>query len=262
MKTEPGDKVFEGRAHERGLDPAETIFGRMSYELDMPVYGAGPSREAGDIDRRPANSLLKRIADLVLGIPALILSAPLLAIVALVIWCTDGGAPVFVQQRLGHKGKAFRFYKFRSMRVDAEQRLEKLVKDDAEAAREWAETRKLRHDPRITTFGEFIRTWSIDELPQLINVVRGDMSLVGPRPIVHAPGTGLDDTALYGRDIVFYKMARPGLTGLWQVSGRADTGFADRVALDVQYVRQWSVILDIEIVLKTIPAVLLRRGAL
>lgn len=260
--AETGVKVYERRGNERGMDLAETISERMSYDLDIPVYGAGASREdVADIDRRPANSRFKRFVDLALAIPALIVLAPLLALVALVIWCADGGAPVFVQQRLGHKGKAFRFYKFRSMRVDAEARLEQLLRDDARAAREWAETRKLRHDPRITAFGEFIRTWSIDELPQLINVVRGDMSLVGPRPIVHASGTELDDTQLYGSDIAFYKMARPGLTGLWQVSGRAETDFSDRVAMDIQYVRQWSAALDIEIALKTIPAVLLRRGA-
>ena len=244
------------------MDPAETISERMSYDLDMPVFGAGASRETlADIGRRPVSSRFKRFVDLALAIPALIVTAPLLVLVALVIWCTDGGAPVFVQQRLGHTGKAFRFYKFRSMRVDAEARLEKLLQEDSEAAREWAATRKLRNDPRITAFGEFIRAWSIDELPQLINVVLGDMSLVGPRPIVYAPGSELDDTSLYGREIAFYKMARPGLTGLWQVSGRADTGFSDRVAMDIQYVRKWSVAMDIAIALRTIPAVLLRRGA-
>ena len=127
------------------MDPAESISERMSYDLDMPVFGAGASRETlADIGRRPVSSRFKRFVDLALAIPALIVTAPLLVLVALVIWCTDGGAPVFVQQRLGHTGKAFRFYKFRSMRVDAEARLEKLLQEDSEAAREWAATRKLQ----------------------------------------------------------------------------------------------------------------------
>lgn len=244
------------------MDRSETISGRMSYDLDIPVFGAGAGREVGsDVDRRPANSLIKRICDLAIAVPALVLLFPVLALIAVWIWCSDGGAPVFVQSRLGHTGKAFRFYKFRSMRIDAEARLQQLLAEDATAAREWAETRKLRDDPRITSFGEFIRTWSIDELPQLINVIRGDMSIVGPRPIVHAPGSDLDDTVLYGSDIAYYKMARPGLTGLWQVSGRADTDFSDRVALDIEYIRRWSAGLDIRIAMKTIPAVLFRRGA-
>lgn len=244
------------------MDRSETISGRMSYDLDIPVFGAGATREVGsDINRRPANSLLKRICDLAIALPALVLLSPVLVLIALWIWLSDGGAPVFVQSRLGHTGKAFRFYKFRSMRIDAEARLEKLLAKDADAAREWAETRKLRDDPRITSFGEIIRTWSIDELPQLINVIRGDMSIVGPRPIVHAPGSDLDDTVLYGSDIAYYKMARPGLTGLWQVSGRADTDFSDRVALDIEYIRRWSAGLDLKIAIKTIPAVLLRWGA-
>ncbi|MEC9249392.1 MAG: sugar transferase [Pseudomonadota bacterium] len=254
--------MFERQGNERDLEPAETISEALPHGLDMPAYEAAPARErTADVARRPANSRLKRLFDLVLAVPALVITAPLLAITALIIWCADGGAPVFVQQRLGRDGKPFRFYKFRSMRVDAEARLQQRLHEDPQAAREWVDTRKLRHDPRITPFGAFIRTWSIDELPQLINVVRGDMSLVGPRPIVHAPGSELDDTRLYGADIAFYKMARPGLTGLWQVSGRADTAFAQRVAMDVDYVRRWSAALDIAIIVRTIPVILLRRGA-
>lgn len=244
--------VFDAEGREAELQPREVAASHADQDLLHQRSGC----------RRPADSVLKRAFDLFFSSILFVLLAPVMAAIALVIWLGDGRSPVFVQDRLGRDGRPFRFYKFRSMREGAEERLQALLENDAEAAREWEETRKLRTDPRITTFGDVIRTWSLDELPQLINVLRGDMSLIGPRPIVCAADHELDDVRLYGADIIYYCQARPGLTGLWQVSGRANTRFEDRVALDVAYIRTWSLWADLKIALRTLPAVLLRRGAI
>jgi undecaprenyl-phosphate galactose phosphotransferase len=145
--------------------------------------------------------------------------------------------------------------KFRTMTVEADQVLRAMLSNDPRAAAEWAATRKLRHDPRVTRIGVFLRRSSLDELPQLFNVLRGEMSLVGPRPIVQA------EVVRYGRDIEQYYAAKPGMTGLWQVSGRSQTSYMHRVKLDVWYVRNWTLWHDIAILLKTIPAVFVQRGA-
>jgi lipopolysaccharide/colanic/teichoic acid biosynthesis glycosyltransferase len=139
---------------------------------------------------------------------------------------------------------------------NAEQALAELLARDAEAAELWSRSRKLQHDPRITLIGRFLRATSLDELPQLFNVLRGDMSLVGPRPVVTA-----ELTEHYGPAAATYMAVRPGITGLWQVSGRSDTSYVERVALDVRYVQQFSFWGDLKILAKTVPAVLLRRGA-
>lgn len=229
------------------------------YGLGLPARDVGAMRPV--IVRQPARSVAKRLIDLAIGIPALILALPVMACIALVVWLTDGGAPIFVQRRYGKNGKTFRFFKFRSMRIDADQRLQALIDINPEAKAEWGVQRKLRRDPRITRFGEFIRTWSLGELPQLINIIRGDMSLVGPRPLVQHENPELDDRTLYGADFQYYLMARPGLTGLWQVSGRANTLFSDRVGMDIEYVRTWSISADLRILAQTLPVVIRRTGA-
>jgi undecaprenyl-phosphate galactose phosphotransferase len=145
--------------------------------------------------------------------------------------------------------------KFRTMHVDADALLADILARDPAAASEWEASQKLKDDPRITPIGQVLRRTSLDELPQLINVLRGEMSLVGPRPIVAA------EVRFYGRHIADYYQARPGITGLWQVSGRSDTSYPRRVELDVWYVRNWVLWHDIAILLKTVPAVLFRRGA-
>ena len=204
---------------------------------------------------RPAYSRRKRAFDLLIALPTLVFTAPLMIALAVLIWMHDGASPVFVQTRFGRGGRPFRCYKFRSMVADAEARLRKLLAEDPEAAAEWARDQKLRDDPRITRLGRFIRKSSLDELPQLWNIIRGDMSLIGPRPIVR------NEIARYGEDFLYYGMTRPGVTGLWQVSGRNETSYAERIALDVQYVREWSFARDMEILAKTVPAVLFSRGA-
>ncbi len=167
----------------------------------------------------------------------------------------DGGPAFYAQRRIGQDGKEFRCWKFRSMIVNADQVLEGYLAQNPEARAEWTREFKLRDDPRITPIGHMIRRTSIDELPQLFNVLKGEMSLVGPRPIVQA------ETHYYGDKIDHYMSVKPGITGLWQASGRNDISYEQRVALDTWYVENWSLWNDIVIILKTIHVVLARKGA-
>lgn len=185
----------------------------------------------------------------------LVFAAPFLLPAMFLISRHDGGPAIFAQDRIGHGGRVFRCYKLRSMVVDSQERLEHLLATDPEARAEWEATQKLTNDPRITRLGQFLRKSSLDELPQLWNILRGDMSIVGPRPIVH------NEIAKYGTDFIYYTDVRPGLTGLWQVSGRSDTTYDERVALDVRYVREWSFVGDVKVIAKTIPAILASKGA-
>lgn len=168
----------------------------------------------------------------------------------------DGGPALYRQERIGANGRPFRCMKFRSMVTNADQVLQNLLVTDPVARAEWESKRKLSNDPRVTRIGTFLRTTSLDELPQLINVIRGEMSLVGPRPIVAA------EAHHYGYNFAYYCDTKPGITGLWQVSGRSSTSYEERVKLDVWYVQNWSLWHDGAILLKTIPAVLLRKGAI
>ena len=197
----------------------------------------------------------KRALDILIAGTALIALLPLLASFALFIRMQDGGKAVFWQKRYGRNGRTFNCFKLRSMVLDAGERLEEILRTDPDARAEWEATQKLTNDPRITPLGHFIRKTSIDELPQLVNVLRGEMSIVGPRPIVE------NEIAKYGEYYRDYCSVRPGLTGLWQVEGRSDTTYAERVALDAQYARTRTFWGDIGIMLRTIPAVLFSRGA-
>ena len=181
--------------------------------------------------------------------------SPVLLAIALLVKL-DGGPVFYAHPRIGAGGCRFNCLKFRSMRVDSAAVLERLLANDPAAAVEWAATQKLRNDPRVTRIGAFLRKTSLDELPQLLNVLRLEMSLVGPRPIVDS------ELAHYGENITYYYETRPGLTGLWQVSGRSDTTYQQRVQLDTWYVKNWTLWHDIAILAKTVPAVLDRTGAL
>jgi exopolysaccharide production protein ExoY len=198
---------------------------------------------------------LNRAFDVLIALGAVLFLCPLLIVVAVLVKLEDRGAILFSHERIGLGGRRFGCLKFRTMAPDAEQRLEALLAADPQARWEWAQDHKLRRDPRITRIGKFLRTSSLDELPQLINILRGEMSLVGPRPIVAA------EMARYGVHIRHYCAVKPGLTGLWQVSGRNDTTYRRRVVMDVAYVRAHGVGLDLGILFKTVPAVLLRRGS-
>nr|WP_321440770.1 sugar transferase [uncultured Hyphomonas sp.] len=197
----------------------------------------------------------KRITDIVIASVALVFVFPLLLVVGTLIRLQDGDKAVYAQKRYGRNGRTFSCYKLRSMVANADERLQEILATDPEARAEWEETQKLVNDPRITPLGHFIRKTSIDELPQLINIIRGEMSLVGPRPIVE------NEIAKYGEYYRDYCAVRPGLTGLWQVEGRSDTTYEERVQLDVKYASSRTFTGDIMIMLRTVPAVLLSKGA-
>lgn len=190
-----------------------------------------------------------------LAVVALIFFLPLMLLVALAILLQDSGPVVFAHRRIGRDGQSFPCFKFRSMAADAEARLDDLLARDPQARAEWARDHKLRNDPRVTPLGAFLRKTSLDELPQLFNVLRGEMALVGPRPIVDA------EVSRYGRRFAHYCSTKPGITGLWQVSGRNDVSYRGRVAMDTLYARNRSLSLDLAIMAKTVPAVLMRKGS-
>ncbi|KJS25573.1 MAG: sugar transferase [Hyphomonadaceae bacterium BRH_c29] len=193
--------------------------------------------------------------DVVVASIALIFVLPLLVVVGVLIRLQDGGQAVYSQKRYGRNGRTFKCYKLRSMVANADQRLIEILAQDPDARIEWDQTQKLTHDPRITPLGRFIRKTSIDELPQLFNILKGEMSIVGPRPIVE------NEITKYGEFYRDYCSVRPGLTGLWQVEGRSDTTYEQRVQLDVKYATTRNFTGDIMIMLRTVPAVLLSRGA-
>ena len=196
-----------------------------------------------------------RVLDVTLAAILLVALAPLLLYVAFVVRLEDGGPIIFAHERIGADGRRFRCLKFRTMVVDAEARLRALLDADPLARAQWAADHKLKHDPRITTIGQFLRKSSLDELPQIFNVLRGEMSFVGPRPIV------LAEVQRYGHRIDAYYRVKPGITGLWQVSGRNDVSYRRRVACDVVFARNLSPVLYFRILALTGPAVLLRRGS-
>jgi exopolysaccharide production protein ExoY len=196
-----------------------------------------------------------RIFDIVGSIAGIIFFAPLMGLIALLIYITSGGPIFFSQQRIGKCAKPFSCLKFRTMVVDAQERLEELLANDPDARAEWEAEHKLHNDPRITKLGAFLRRSSLDELPQFFNVLVGDMSLVGPRPIV------LDEITRYGRYFGEYCRVRPGITGLWQVSGRNDVTYRRRVALDVSYVRSRRFLANFRILVLTVSSVLMARGS-
>jgi lipopolysaccharide/colanic/teichoic acid biosynthesis glycosyltransferase len=185
----------------------------------------------------------------------LVFLMPLLLVVAILIKLQDGGPIFFAQPRLGRAGRMFNCWKLRTMVVDAQARLDDLLSRDPAARREWERDHKLKSDPRITALGSFLRKSSIDELPQLINVLLGEMSIVGPRPIVRA------EIPRYARRFEHYCSVKPGLTGLWQVSGRNNTTYRRRVAMDSLYARRRTLMMDVAIILATVPAVLQSRGS-
>jgi Undecaprenyl-phosphate galactose phosphotransferase WbaP len=204
---------------------------------------------------RRAQRTLKRAFDITAAALLLFILLPLMAGLALLVRLSDGGPALFQHNRIGLGGRPFRCLKFRSMVPNAEAVLKEHLARNSKAREEWEAAQKLSHDPRITPLGRFLRKTSLDELPQLFNVLMGDMSLVGPRPIVP------DEAARYRDQLRSYIAVRPGITGLWQVSGRSECTYPERVALDVLYVRKWSLLLDVVILARTVPAVLAQRGS-
>ena len=206
-------------------------------------------------DEHGFEKIARRSFDLALAIAGLVFLAPLLIAVAILIKLQDGGPVLFQQERLGRAGSVFRCWKFRTMVVDAQARLDDLLARDPAARLEWQRDHKLKVDPRITALGRFLRKSSIDEIPQLLNIIAGDMSIVGPRPIVRA------EIPRYASRFASYCRVKPGLTGLWQISGRSNTSYRRRVALDVLYIRRRTLMMDLRIIAFTVPAVLQSRGS-
>jgi lipopolysaccharide/colanic/teichoic acid biosynthesis glycosyltransferase len=224
----------------------------MSEVLYSHQFAAGTRAKAS---RQTIDQPMIEVMNMLIALLALIFTLPIMLGVGFAIFLQDGGPVLFAHRRVGRDGRSFRCLKFRSMAIDAEARLAGLLARDPQARAEWAEDHKLRNDPRVTALGEFLRKSSLDELPQLFNVLRGEMSLVGPRPIVEA------EIVKYGRRFDQYCAVKPGITGLWQVSGRNDTTYRTRVALDCVYAANRSLMLDARVLVATVPAVLMRRGS-
>ncbi|HHD2620505.1 TPA: exopolysaccharide biosynthesis polyprenyl glycosylphosphotransferase, partial [Escherichia coli] len=188
---------------------------------------------------------LKRLFDIIASIAIIILLSPVLLYISRLVK-KDGGPAIYGHERIGKDGKPFKCLKFRSMVTNSKDVLNELLQNDPEAKREWDTTFKLKNDPRITKIGAVLRRTSLDELPQLFNVLKGEMSLVGPRPIITA------ELERYNEEVDYYLLSKPGMTGLWQVSGRSDVDYETRVYLDAWYVKNWSMWNDIAILFKTV----------
>lgn len=201
-----------------------------------------------------SSRFLKRFFDIIGSISIILILSPVLIYISRKVK-KDGGPAIYGHERIGKGGKPFKCLKFRSMVINSKEVLEKLLNDDVDAKKEWDVTFKLKNDPRITKIGKFLRRTSLDELPQLFNVLKGDMSLVGPRPIITA------ELERYNEEVDYYLLSKPGMTGLWQVSGRSDVDYETRVYLDAWYVKNWSMWNDIAILFKTIGVVLKKDGA-
>ncbi|AQT63288.1 MULTISPECIES: undecaprenyl-phosphate galactose phosphotransferase WbaP [Serratia] len=229
----------------------------------VPLYGTDMSfifshevmilRVNNNLAKRTSR-IIKRTFDIIGSLLIMLLLSPLLLLIAYKV-SRDGGRSIYGHERVGHNGEKFKCLKFRSMVVNSQEVLENLLANDPEAQAEWKKDFKLKNDPRITRIGHFLRKTSLDELPQLWNVFVGEMSLVGPRPVVE------EELERYAGDVDYYYMAKPGMTGLWQVSGRNDIDYDTRVYFDAWYVKNWALWNDVVILFKTISVVLKRDGA-
>lgn len=230
---------------------------RTSYQgslVDIDARKFGDTTDAFP-DQESFNLWLKRTLDIVVSWTLLVMLSPIFLILTIMVRM-DGGGAFYSHQRIGRNGVSFGCLKFRSMVTNSQERLDALLASSPAARSEWEASRKLKKDPRITWLGSFLRKSSMDELPQLLNVLRGDMSLVGPRPVTRS-----ELEQHYGVASAHYKAVRPGITGVWQVSGRSDTSYQERVEMDVSYVSRQSFWGDMKILLLTPKAVFSRRGA-
>ncbi|CAO4167737.1 Bacterial sugar transferase domain-containing protein [Methylorubrum aminovorans] len=228
---------------------------QLCLDQTMPATAVFPQVSASSFRSLGLGWAVKRALDVSVAALVLFLLLPLLVVLCGVIFASDGEAPIFRHQRIGRNGRRFGCLKFRSMVVDGDRVLQDHLARNPAARAEWHETQKLTDDPRVTPLGRVLRKTSLDELPQLINVLKGEMSLVGPRPIVEA------EVERYGSAFAICFSVTPGVTGQWQVSGRSDCTYAERVALDLQYATQWRLSQDLSILVRTVPAVLAQRGS-
>lgn len=204
------------------------------------------------VKNKPVYDFIKRIADIFCSAIAIILLSPLFIIISIAIKATSEGPVIFVHKRVGKNGKEIGIYKFRSMVVNAEALIEKFTPEQKE---EFQKNFKLENDPRITKIGKFLRKTSLDELPQLFNILKGDLSIVGPRPVMEV------ETEIYGKYKDMLLSVKPGLTGFWAANGRSDTSYKKRRAMEIYYVKNRSLLFDIKIIFKTIISVFTGKGA-
>jgi exopolysaccharide production protein ExoY len=249
-EPETGSEAILHRWHFPAASPTPLIHHAPRHHHESHIV----QRPARRLETRRSGDIAKRLVDIIGALMLAILLSPLLVIVGLAL-ARDRGPIIYRHSRTGRHGKSFGCLKFRTMVPNAEQVLRDLLQQDADLRREWMRDQKLRNDPRVTVIGRFLRRTSLDELPQLWNVLKGDMSLVGPRPVVQ------EEWARYGRRLESYLTAKPGVTGLWQVMGRSDACYRRRVALDCYYVRKQNLLLDFYILLRTVKVVLRSDGA-
>ncbi len=250
--------AFESRS-KSDLDPIsfyQTTPGANVVALRQSPKSESDARDAANppVASMPVGGALKRAFDIMGAAGALLFFAPLMLVISALL-SLEGGPVFFAHKRIGFGGKSFGCLKFRSMIVDAEAKLEEYLAANPDARAQWRRERKLDNDPRITRLGKILRVTSLDELPQFINVLKGEMSLVGPRPITR------DEAGYYGEKFTHYLACRPGITGAWQVSGRSDTSYNQRVDLDATYALGHSVMIDMDILFRTAKVVLERTGA-
>jgi exopolysaccharide production protein ExoY len=228
---------------------------RVTFDFgETHARHAYPTRTKQSVAPVGAAAVVKRIVDVVGAVILGLVFSPLIVTIVFLMR-RDGGSVIYRHRRVGRGGQMFSCLKFRTMIPNADQALRALLESDPELLAEWVRDHKLRHDPRVTRLGRFLRRTSLDELPQLLNVLRGEMSLVGPRPVVR------EELLRYGRNVGTYLAAKPGITGLWQVTGRNDTDYRRRVVLDTYYVRNQNLLLDLYILAKTTGVVLGGNGA-
>ncbi len=244
----------KGRETESKMPGLDTL-AALTRDTEAKFSAAPQAIRAPALPRSSLSAAAKRALDVAGALALLIALAPVFLVIALLVR-RDGGPVFFAHTRVGRGGTQFGCLKFRSMVTDSEARLRAHLAADPAGRLEWEATRKLKDDPRVTAIGRFLRATSLDELPQVFNVLRGEMSLVGPRPVQQA-----ELERFYGAAAAYYMAVRPGITGLWQVSGRSETSYAQRVALDVAYVATGSFWQDVRILLRTPVAVLSRKGA-
>jgi exopolysaccharide production protein ExoY len=230
-------------------------------DLSLPPYQSdladmnGSVRSPSNVRGRTIQRATKRVLDLIASLLHIVVMIPFVSVIAIAIAIDSRGPVLFVQRRVGRSGREFPLIKFRTMVVDGEAALALHVGSDSELLQEWERSRKLREDPRVTSVGRFLRKHSIDELPQLINVLWGNMSLVGPRPVRQ------DEIAYFGERSTEILSVRPGLTGLWAVNGRSDVSYVERAEFEYQYAVGWSLWMDFRILAQTLPVVLHGHGA-
>jgi undecaprenyl-phosphate galactose phosphotransferase len=254
------DRLFRAQ-----MDEFATWFTYIDYlpaSRSFPIFGARVvsfdglgGLEMVNQGRMRMTRFQKRVIDGLFALLAFLVFLPVFVVVPVVVKLTSRGPVFYRHRRLGRDGRPIYILKFRTMYVDADERLRKILAEDPAAAKEWKDNFKLKNDPRVTPLGRFLRRTSLDEMPQLFNVLVGEMALVGPRPIVE------EEKPYYGDRYALLASVKPGMTGLWQVSGRSDTDYARRVALDAQYILNWSPWMDIWILFRTVVSVVMMRGA-